>query len=84
MGGIIEWLAEELRRILTNLLDAILDGIVALLSLIPVPQAFTDASTLMQSLPNDLMYFIYLFQVPYGLTLVTGAYAARFAIRRIR
>lgn len=34
-------------------------------------------------LPPTVWYFLNLFKIPYGLTLVVSAYATRFTIRRL-
>jgi hypothetical protein len=83
MKELFQWLADEIAEIFNIFFDAIYNGFAALIALIPVPGFFADATTLMGQLPNDVMYWIYLFQVPFGLSIAVSAYSIRFAIRRI-
>jgi hypothetical protein len=83
MSDFFEWLANEIAAIISGIIDSFYNGLVAVLALIPVPDAFTNAATLMAQVPESVMYFIYLFQIPYGLTVLIPAMSARFLIRRI-
>ena len=74
---------DALLEIFLDLFSWFYNGIVYVASLIPVPAAFAEAEILMQSLPPEVMYWVYLFQIPYGLNLIITSLIARWALAKI-
>lgn len=77
------WLVDELKLICLGVWESILGAIASLIELIPVPQFMQDLAEASYTFPPSMIYFIDLFQVPFGAAVITSAYAARFLLRRI-
>ena len=69
---IFEWLWQELLGALITVLDAI-----------PVPGWLSDAPAVVGAVPPGVAFFLQAFAIPDGLSIILGAYALRFIIRRI-
>jgi len=61
--------------------EQILAGIIFVLNGIPVPDWMASASSFV--LPDGVMWFASVLELPYGISVMTGAWVLRFVIRRI-
>jgi hypothetical protein len=60
----------------------IVDACIAIVDLLPEPDV-ADIQAVFDAIPNELVYFLDMFEFGYGLTAIFGALAARFILRRI-
>lgn len=72
-----------LQEILTKLWQWIVDGAVALLSAIPVPEWLSEVGDLWASLPDPVLFFMQSLALPEGMAIIGVAYVTRFIIRRL-
>lgn len=77
----LSWLSEELKAIAIWVYDGILQGMVALVGSIPVPDFLVNVGTL--ELPSGVSYFADPFQLEWGVGIFVSAYVFRFLLRRI-
>lgn len=61
----------------------ICEGVVSFFNSIPVPSFFSQASSAMQSIPPEVLYFTAMFRLDFGVSVVLLALLIRFVIRRI-
>lgn len=61
------------------LLTSVADLVLGLID----QNAPNSAGSLVANLPNDFLYYLDILEADVGITLCLGAWAARFAIRRI-
>lgn len=61
--------------------EQLLTGFVFVLELIPVPSYMTNATSL--TLPEGVVYFIHVFELPFGAGIMASAWSLRFVIRRL-
>lgn len=61
----------------------VLDQVASAIEAIPVPDFFNDAKSALSGIPSEIGYFIEPFNFGAGLSIIIGAYLARFLIRRI-
>lgn len=80
---ILVWLKDLLLWIPRKLTELVLDGLAALIELIPVPSFLSDAPTFLGGIDTQIAYFLEGFAIAEGLTIVFAAYILRFLIRRI-
>lgn len=52
-------------------------------ALLALPDNFVDPMTFQSGFTGDLVFFLTMFEVPAGLSLVVSALVARFLLRRI-
>lgn len=57
------------------------EGIQYLMSQIDIGSA--SVKELFENIPEGMWWFIHLFKIPIGITMILSAYVTRFAIRRI-
>lgn len=81
-GSIWETLADILLWVPLKLYGLILDGLAAIIEAIPAPEWVSHAGNILQGSPGFL-FWLDLFNVPEGLSIVFGAYGIRFIVRRI-
>jgi hypothetical protein len=79
-GCHFSWLLGQLSELWLYLFDLVLQGMIAILSLIPVP-SWATSTTL--SLPDGVLWFAAALELPYGISVMTGAWVTRFIIRRL-
>lgn len=63
--------------------ELLLDGLASFLEWIPVPEFMQDLGSLFSSLDPAILYFTAPMQLGTGVTMILGAAAIRFVIRRI-
>jgi hypothetical protein len=63
--------------------SGIMDALAGLLSLIPVPAWVSDFAPAWAGLSGTVGYWVGPFQLGYGVSVIIGAYAIRFLIRRL-
>ena len=61
----------------------VLDQVASAIEAIPVPDFFNDAKSALSKIPPEVGYFVEPLNLGTGVTIIVGAYLARFLIRRI-
>lgn len=79
----LQWLLDFLLWLPKRIFELLLDGLVAVLAVIPVPQWMTNLSTDFGALPAGVLFFLNAMEVPTGIGIFVSAYALRFLIRRL-
>jgi hypothetical protein len=77
----MKWLSDELKAIFLWILDSIMSGLARIIELIPVPDFLENMQA--QVMTPTVSWFLQPFELQYGLSVIIGAYAARFILRRI-
>jgi hypothetical protein len=77
------WLLDVLEGAAVILLTPIYAGLNKLVGMIPVPDSFATLAGSMGSVPATVGYVLHMFWIPQGLTLLFGALAIRWTLRRI-
>lgn len=77
------WLLELLLWLPRKAYELLLEGLLQILNVIPVPDWLTDLSTNFAGLPAGVAFFLQALQLPTGLAIVGSAYLVRFLIRRL-
>lgn len=80
-GCYLAWLSDEIQALFLWMLSAFLNGLAALVELLPVPDFMLDVPSFY--LPPGVMFFASAFELDYGIGVVVSAYTARFILRRI-
>lgn len=80
---ILSWLKDLLLWLPRKITELILDGLAALIEVIPVPDWLSNAPTFLAGIDPTIVYFVRGFALAEGLAIVFGAYVIRFLIRRI-
>ncbi|TJY55761.1 hypothetical protein E4T66_20485 [Sinimarinibacterium sp. CAU 1509] len=94
MTALFEWLGNLIVSALSWLLDVFLyvprqvyallmDGLATVIEALPAPAAGSAFVTYAASLPSGMGYLSDVFQVPAGVSMLAGALALRFLLRRI-
>lgn len=83
IGQVIEWVVDFFQWLFVKAATLIFDAIIAVLSLIPVPEWLTGLSGNIGSLSSGVLFFIGPFQFGTGIAWVVSAYGIRFLIRRL-
>jgi len=83
LGQVVEWVVDFFQWLRVKAAVLVFDAIIAVLSLIPVPEWLESISTNGGSLSADILYFIAPFQFGTGFAWVVSAYLLRFLIRRL-
>lgn len=85
-----EWLLSILREILQFFVDLIVQvadwfwqSLLELISASFITGLLTSAGELFTNISPSVWYFMNLFQIPFGISVVTSAYLLRFLVRRI-
>lgn len=79
----LEWLKEFFQWVFMWLWQQILDGLLAVLNAIPVPDFVNQAQGAFASLSGNILFFANKFALGEGIVMVLAAYGIRFLIRRI-
>jgi hypothetical protein len=79
----LEWVFAELNAFVLYLTDMFLSGVVTLFEIIPAPDFLLNAQSVGGSIAPGALYFMTLFLLPTGLTMIVTAYTLRFLLRRI-
>lgn len=77
------WLLNVLLYVPRKLWDWLLQGVLAVLDAIPVPDWFSNAGNFMSGIDSYVWFFAHVAQVPAGIAIMLSAYTIRFLIRRI-
>ena len=77
----LKWLADELKALWLWVYDALLSGFASIIEAIPVPDFLLNMQSL--TLPASVAWVASSMNLTYGLTVIIGAYTARFILRRI-
>lgn len=90
MTGFAEWFLSVLQAILQFIADipvAIADwlwqAVLELMSTSVMVGIITSAGEIFTAIDPSVWYFLGIMQIPYGITVVLGAYVLRFLVRRI-
>jgi hypothetical protein len=81
VGCWLEWLSHEAGQKVRELYYSLLQSLVDLFHMIPVPDFMAEPMSF--SLPESIVFWLGLFQVATGCAMVVSAYLARFILRRI-
>lgn len=81
VGCWLEWSFDELKQFFLSIYGWFLDGLLALINLIPVPDFLENSGT--YTIPSNFSYYLDLLEFETGISLVISAYIARFVLRRI-
>ena len=79
----LNWLGNKIAAMFMELLSWLLEALFYVLSLLPLPDWFTNPGDIAAMVPADLWYFIHLFKIPYGISVAVSALVIRFIIRRL-
>jgi hypothetical protein len=83
LGDVILWVVDFFQWIFVKLATLVFDAVIAVLTLIPVPDWLDDISTNVGSVSSGVLFFIEPFQFGTGIAWVVSAYLLRFLIRRL-
>ncbi|MES1935450.1 hypothetical protein [Salinisphaera hydrothermalis] len=81
--GFFPYLAKLLEHLVLKLFGELADGIVALVSAIPVPDFVQNAGGLVSAVPASVWWFADVVQFKFGLAVVLSAYLLRFCLRAL-
>lgn len=81
VGCQLGWLIDEFKLLFVWIYNGLLSGLAAVFEAIPAPSFLLNVSS--YSLPDSVLYFTTLFQMPAGVAIMVSAYSARFILRRI-
>ena len=79
----LDWFFAQLEAFALYLTDLFLSGAVTVFESIPVPDFLANAQAVGSSIAPGALYFLTLFLLPTGLTMIVSAYTLRFLLRRI-
>jgi hypothetical protein len=79
----LEWLGDAITDAIEQVVALLIDGLVAVIELIPVPDFMTQLPGAFSAIAGTVGYFLAPFQVPQGIAIIASAYAIRFIIRRL-
>lgn len=83
---LLQFIYDVLMHATGYVVQMLLDGVLAFLNWLPVPDFVTTAVTSVQgvgSLSGGVLYFLNLFDVGFGFEVIFGALVARWLLRRI-
>lgn len=90
MTGFSDWLLSILQDILQFFVDAVVavadwlyQALLDLISTSFIVGLITSAGELFAAIDPSVWYFMNIFQIPFGITVITSAYLLRFLVRRI-
>jgi hypothetical protein len=90
----MQWLSDKLQQIIDFLRDFllyipkwlwqhVLEAIQGAIAAIPVPDAFTQFTGSLASIPSGVVWFLTIMQFQFGVSVIVGAMAARFLMKFI-
>jgi hypothetical protein len=83
LGEMLGWVVDFFQWLFVKVAVLVFDAIIAVLSLIPVPEWMANLSSNMGSIGSGFLFFIAPFEFGTGMTWVVSAYLLRFLIRRL-
>ena len=81
--GFFDGLKDLLPWVFKNVLHKVLDGVVDLISGLPIPDAVANDGSIFAAVPDGVWWFASVVQLGYGLTAIAGAYGLRFLLRML-
>lgn len=79
LDGFLDTLIDILLWIPRQIFSLIIDGLIIIIEAISLPEQFL----LNPVFPSNVLYYMDLFQIGWGLTLIFASLTARFLLRRI-
>lgn len=90
MTGFSDWLLSILQDILQFFVDAVVavadwlyQALLDLISTSFIVGLITSAGDLFTAIDPSVWYFMSIFEIPFGISVVSSAYLLRFLVRRI-
>lgn len=87
LAGLVEkaaqWVLDLLLYVPRLLFGELCQGVVSLVSSIPVPAFVSDVGSFWSGIPSDVMFFVAPLRLGTGLSMIATAYGVRFLIRRL-
>jgi hypothetical protein len=77
----LKWLSDEFKALMLWFYDALLSGFAVVIEAIPLPDFLTNIPSFV--LPSSVAWASDALNLTYGITVIVGAYVARFILRRI-
>jgi hypothetical protein len=74
---------EKLKEFVIYLWDKVLDACLYLLNLVPVPEWATVSGGIFSQVPSSVAFFMSVFEINFGLSVLGSAMLIRFIIRRL-
>lgn len=78
-----EWLKEGVLWVPRKVFGLFMDGLATIVEAIAAPSFLTDGSSFLSAIDGEIVWFLSICEFQTGMTMIVGAYAARFALRRI-
>lgn len=82
-GDVVEFVVEFAQWLVVKVALLVFDGVIAVLSLIPVPEWLSNIAGNVAAIDPGVLFFVAPFQFGTGIAWVVSAYLIRFLIRRI-
>jgi hypothetical protein len=83
IGCWLDWASQELKIILINLLDSILQAIASVLALIPAPSWSQNIGSLVANVGPEFWWMAEFFSLSTGISIMMSAMVIRFLVRRL-
>lgn len=83
LGNILEWIVDFFQWLFVKVAVLVFDAVIAVLSLIPVPDWLDEIAPNITAIDPGIMFFAAPLQLGTGLTWIISAYLLRFLIRRL-
>jgi hypothetical protein len=81
LNEVFQWISDKIGAIYESIQNQIFALPSLIANSIPVPDFLFSMGT--TSIPGAITFYTDAFELPLGLTIITSAYLARFALRRI-
>lgn len=81
MWELLDRLLQSIADVFFYIISTILGWLVSLIELIPVPEFLQNINPI--NFPEGISYYLEPLDLPYGIGIITSAYAARFLVRRL-
>lgn len=83
LGQVLEWVVDFFQWLFVKVAVLVFDAIIAVLTLIPVPDWLESIAPNITAIDPGVMFFASPLQLGTGLTWLISAYLLRFLIRRL-
>lgn len=83
LSNLARWVLDLVLWVPRKIFSLLLDGLATVLEALPVPTFVADLHGALGQFSGGALYLANFFQLGQGLAIIMGAYAIRFAIRRI-
>jgi hypothetical protein len=81
LDELLQWINEKIDAVFETWGNQVFDLPTAIASSIPVPDFLLTMTPVV--IPSTVSYYAQIFEIPLGITIMTAAFLARFALRRI-